>query len=112
MATSKEPIPLLAFQVRIMFKVQLSVRVDQQQVATGFLYGTAIIAAAVRTVIRIRSQRRCLVDDAFLIFACLTLTGATAMLYSLLTDIYTNATYLAGDEAGSSPIPATIIGAE
>lgn len=34
------------------------------------------------------------------------------MLYSMLTNIYTNATYLVDDEAGSPPIPVTIIGAE
>lgn len=57
---------------------------------TGTLFGLAILTATVRTVYRVQSHGRLLLDDYMLIFACVTLTVANGILFSLPTFIYWN----------------------
>ena len=54
----------------------------------GILFGTAIIAAAICTGIRIKLHRRLYIDDGFLIFACLALAAANTVLYEELNILY------------------------
>ena len=54
----------------------------------GILFGTAIIAAAICTGIRIKLHCRLYIDDGFLIFACLALAAATTVLYEELNILY------------------------
>ena len=61
---------------------------NQKQVATGTFFGIAIIAAATRTAVRIHLQKRLLLDDVFLIIACLALTGGFAVLYKSLHTLF------------------------
>ena len=51
------------------------------QVIIGILYATAILAACIRTAIRLCLQRRLLIDDGFLIVACVALTVSTIDIY-------------------------------
>ena len=51
------------------------------QVIIGILYATAILAACIRTAIRLCLQRRLLIDDGFLIVACVALTASTIDIY-------------------------------
>ena len=48
---------------------------------TGILFGTAIATASIRVSIRLRIRRRLYWDDAFLGLACLSLLGATIILF-------------------------------
>ncbi len=54
----------------------------------GVLFSSAIVAAIVRTGIRIKMRRRLYLDDAFLGLACLALTAATTILYKELRVLY------------------------
>ncbi len=54
----------------------------------GVLFGSAIVAAIIRTSIRIKLRRRLYLDDAFLGLACLALTAATTILYKELKVLY------------------------
>lgn len=51
------------------------------QVTIGMLYATAVLAACRRTAIRLCLQRRLLIDDGFLIVACVALTVSTIDIY-------------------------------
>ena len=51
------------------------------QVTIGMLYATAVLAAYRRTAIRLCLQRRLLIDDGFLIVACVALTVSTIDVY-------------------------------
>ena len=59
-----------------------------QQVLIWALFSFAVSAATIRTAVRIRSKGRLFLDDAFLIFACLTLVAATVILQIELGTIY------------------------
>lgn len=76
---------------------------DFCQVVMGVLFSFAIVAAIVRTAIRIRMRRRLYLDDAFLGLACFALTASTIVLYNDLGTRYLVAElvqyYLAGDMA-------------
>ena len=61
---------------------------NEKQVITGLFFGTAIVAAAMRTAVRLHLQKRLFLDDAFLIIACAALTGAFAMLYQSLDTLF------------------------
>lgn len=63
-------------------------RTDDKQGICGTLFGLSIFTATVRTVYRIRVNRRLRPDDYMLFFACATLIAANAMLYLLLSDLY------------------------
>lgn len=54
----------------------------------GTLFGLSILTATIRTTYRIRTQGRPLLDDFVLVFACVTLTTATGLLYVLIPTIY------------------------
>lgn len=58
------------------------------QVVMGVLFSFAIVAAIVRTGIRIKMRRRLYLDDAFLGLACFALTAATTVLYKELGILY------------------------
>ena len=60
-----------------------SAETDQIQIGIGILYGTAILSASMRTALRMHSQRRLSLDDAFLLFAC-----ATPVLYRTIAPLY------------------------
>ena len=47
-----------------------------------------MMAAVVRTVLRLRNHRRLFVDDIFFLLACLFLTAATIILYEASPQIY------------------------
>lgn len=61
---------------------------NRSQIGIGILYGTAMIAASMRTVLQVHSQRRLYVDDAFLLLACVALTAAIAVLYRAIAPLY------------------------
>lgn len=52
------------------------------------MFGISIVAAATRICLRLRSLQRLYLDDFFLIFACICLTAATALLYHGASAIY------------------------
>ena len=54
----------------------------------GALLGLAIIIAISRTAIRFRTTPRYTLDDVLLLFACVFLTAATALLYRLIPYAY------------------------
>ena len=55
----------------------------------GTLFGVSILTATIRTTYRIQTNNgRLLFDDFMLIFACVTLTAATGLLYVLIPKIY------------------------
>ena len=58
------------------------------QVVMGVLFSFAIVAAIVRTGIRIKMRRRLYLDDAFLGLACFALAAATTVLYKELGILY------------------------
>lgn len=51
---------------------------------SGTLFGLAIITGTTRTIYRVRSHRRLLLDDWMFIFACVTLTAANGIFFSLI----------------------------
>lgn len=55
---------------------------------TGTLFGFSILTATIRTVYRVRSNKGLLLDDYVLIFASVTLTAASGILFSLIPTIY------------------------
>lgn len=67
----------------------------------GTLFGAAIITAACRTFIRFRKQKRVLVDDGFLVLACVCLSIATGILYNITPIMY----FLEYDQAKADPAP-------
>lgn len=90
MANREERIPESAFKVifipnscRI-----VAVGADEDQIRIGVLYGTAMSAAAMRISLRIRSQRRLFLDDAFLLIASVALTAAVPVLYNQIAQVY------------------------
>ena len=52
------------------------------------MYGIAILVAISRLTIRLRVQRQLLVDDVFLIFACLALSAAMGIIYRNVKPLY------------------------
>ena len=52
------------------------------------MFGLAIIAAQVRTTIRFRQNRRLLLDDIFVIFACMCLVSAAVIFFKSVPTIY------------------------
>ena len=61
---------------------------DDRQTIVGILFGTAIVAAAIRTATRLKIERRLFLDDAFLTLVCLALTVTTTLIYQGLSNIY------------------------
>lgn len=47
-----------------------------------------MLAASMRTALRMHSQKRLNLDDAFLLFACAALTAATPVLYRTIAPLY------------------------
>lgn len=62
----------------------------RRQVVVGILFGTSVLAALARVVIRLRMQRRLYLDDAFLFFACVCLSAATGLLYRSVGVMYSD----------------------
>ena len=62
--------------------------IDFCQIVMGVLFSSALVAAIVRTCIRIKLRRRLYLDDAFLGLACFALTAATTVLYEELETLY------------------------
>lgn len=54
----------------------------------GTLFGLSILTATIRTTYRIQTQGRLLLDDFVLLFACVTLTAATGLVFVLVPTIY------------------------
>lgn len=73
-----------------MTKISTAGRIDEPffKAITGTLFGFSILTAIIRTVYRVRSHKRLLLDDYVLIFACVTLTAANGILFSLIPTIY------------------------
>lgn len=88
MADREGTIPQSAFKVIKISSRVFTVDADQKQIWVGVLYGTAILAASMRTILRIYFYRRLVLDDAFLLFACVTLTAAFFILYIAIGPLY------------------------
>ena len=58
------------------------------QVTSGIFFTIAILAAIVRTIIRIRLNQRLELDDGFLSLACVCFIATTILLYKMMADIY------------------------
>lgn len=54
----------------------------------GSFLGLSILGAITRILIRLRAQERWHLDDYLLVFACICLTAATALLYSATKEVY------------------------
>ena len=54
----------------------------------GVLFGVAIIVAAARTILRLRTAPRLGLDDALLLLTCVWLVASTAVFYKLAPGIY------------------------
>ncbi len=63
-----------------------------KKTTTAVLFSIAILTASLRVGVRIKFHRRLFADDAFLIFACLTLTALFATVLH-----YTSTAYLVSD---------------
>ncbi len=50
------------------------------QIITGILFTVAILAATIRTLMRVRQKHRLFLSDAFLILACMALTATTIIM--------------------------------
>ncbi|KAF2155458.1 hypothetical protein K461DRAFT_266730 [Myriangium duriaei CBS 260.36] len=61
------------------------------QIGVGILTGIAIGCFVLRMIVRIKYQKRILLDDAFLIFAILCLCPATGILYHICYFLYLHA---------------------
>lgn len=90
MAIREGRIPESAFKV---INISNSCRIvtvgaDVNQIGIGVLYGTAISTAAMRISLRIYSQRRLFLDDAFLFIASAALTAAVPVLYKEIAPLY------------------------
>lgn len=81
------------------------------KVVSGILCGLAITTAIARTSIRYRNTLRFGVDDALLLFACICLTAATALLYKLIPNAYLYEKLDFNDRV-SLPFPIVDIGKE
>ena len=64
----------------------------------------AVVAAFVRTAIRIKCHQRLFVDDIFLVFACLTLTAMFATVLYYTSTIYLVAAILDGQSQQESTV--------
>lgn len=58
------------------------------QVVMGSFFSLSILAAITRILIRLRTQKCRRLDDYLLVFACICLTAATALLYSATKEVY------------------------
>lgn len=54
----------------------------------GILFGIAIVAAALRALIHLRMRMPLRLDDYLLLFACISLTAGTGLLYYEMSSIY------------------------
>lgn len=88
MANREGKIPESAFKVNYISCRVVTDGADESQIGVGILYGIAILAASMRIALRIHSQRRLFLDDAFLLFACAALTAATPVLYRDIVPLY------------------------
>lgn len=71
------------------------------------MYGVAMVAAIARTVVRLRIQRRLLLDDILLLVACVFLTTAVTLLYVVEPLLYWNMRYFLNP--GKIPTPPDLI---
>ncbi|KAI9833649.1 MAG: hypothetical protein M1826_006739 [Phylliscum demangeonii] len=55
---------------------------------SGVLFGLAMLAAAARFVVRLRLQRRLLLEDIILLFACALLVAGSGLLYKSMQMLY------------------------
>lgn len=82
--------------------------VDSVKGITVSLFGLAILTATIRTVYRVQTHGRLMLDDLMLIFACVTLTAANGILFSVIPTLYwdedliLNPNSLAIETAGSA----------
>lgn len=58
------------------------------KVVTGTLFGLAILTATIRTVYRVQSNGKLMLEDFMLIVACVTLTASNGLLFSMISTIY------------------------
>lgn len=54
----------------------------------GVLFGLSIVTATIRTTYRFKTQGRLMLDDFLLLFACVTLTAATGLVYAMIPLMY------------------------
>ena len=84
MASTYGRISELAFKVgRLSFLFPFVAEdTEIHKVASGTLFGIAIAAAILRTVLRMHYKRALALDDVFLLLACIFLTASVTFLYS------------------------------
>ena len=76
------------------FKVSLSHSITDmhmanfKKVVSGTFFGLAIMAAITRSLTRFRTAPKYTLDDALLLFACICLITATALLFKLIPRVY------------------------
>lgn len=88
MADSEGRIPESAFKTIFISCRIVTVEADQNQTGVGILYGTAILAAAMRMTLRVHYHQRLFLDDVFLLIACAALTAAIPVLYKGIVSLY------------------------
>ncbi|KAM0795877.1 hypothetical protein BDR22DRAFT_893718 [Usnea florida] len=66
----------------------IKIKEDTFKGVCGALLGLAIVIAIARTAIRFHTTPRYTLDDVLLLFACASLTAATALLYRLIPYVY------------------------
>ncbi len=84
-----------------------------KKTTTAVLFAIAILSASVRVGFRIKFHRRLFADDAFLIFACLTLTAlfATALYYTPTTFLVSDVLNSQSQEGPTMSLASVDIGA-
>ncbi|KAF7512478.1 hypothetical protein GJ744_001413 [Endocarpon pusillum] len=78
-----------------------SIAAHDFKIAIGILFGLAVLCLLLRILIRLVLRRRLFLDDSFLIFGFVCLTGGTVVLYERLYMIYLEFSVLAGDPTAS-----------
>ncbi|KAF7502321.1 hypothetical protein GJ744_006131 [Endocarpon pusillum] len=71
------------------------------KIAVGILFGLAVLCLLLRILIRLVIRRRLFLDDSFLIFSFVCLTGSTVILYKRIYMIYLEFSMMAGDPTAS-----------
>lgn len=66
-----------------------------------------MLAASMRTALRIHFQRRLCLDDAFLLLACAVLTAAVPVLYRAIGPLYFLQELASGGQSATSSSPST-----
>ncbi|KAL8627148.1 hypothetical protein Q9189_007157 [Teloschistes chrysophthalmus] len=76
---------------------------DASKGVPGAFFGLAITAAFARTSIRLRNSSRVALDDLLFLFACLCLTAATGLYFTLLPKTYQ---YEDSESRSNAPLPS------